>query len=231
MVDIKNFYITDSLGNITGVNFKDYFGEDDLSSIIIEDYLPFYLNHSIEITNLVKKPAELLFGNIYDKVFKTGTDTVTEIRTQGSQYFKQKLLKHYEPQDDFPADFKIVNNGHVVYVKYVQKGQLRTQSAKDLAYIHTDYEEDGTIIKQRISDTGEVLYKIPKNSTITVHANYDVIYIEGGELKKITNRGKNSENVDTFVFERHKDINYISYDFLESFDGKIEAIVPLFNNS
>lgn len=226
--DIKDFMSPE--GNI---DFATYFGNDDLSSIIFDDYQAHYMQDSLSqpIMNYTKKAAELVLGNIYKDVFKTGKDSMALIRKEGPEYFRKKLENIYKFEDGIKADFKIVTDEkeHDVYVRFVENGKLPPMNEDRISRnVVTDYNEDGTIIRNRIGTNGEVLYQIPLNSSLDIsREGYDILYIEAGELKEI----KNDESKEkSFQFIRNPDVNSIISTILRSFDSNIEGIVPVMNN-
>lgn len=185
-------------------------------------------SNSLIIANYTKKAAELILGNIYKDTFKTGRDTLAQVRQEGPAYFRNKLVDIYQFEEGVKADFKIATVGkeNDVYVRFVEKGKLPAPNEQSLRRVLSiDYDEAGTLIKSRIGTTGEVLYQIPINSTLEISKEgYDILYIEAGEVKR------DAIVKDTFQFVKDPSINKTVSTILRSFDSNIEGIVPILGN-
>lgn len=216
-------------------DFKNYFKDDNLSSIVIEDYINNYINNSSELLSYKKKAAELILGNIYSDVFNTNKDTVAFIRDKGYRYFKDKFKKYYKYNDSIKADFKISTDNRDVYVKFVSKYDLpQIAGSKTKGFILDDFHPNGSTKKVRINDSGETLYELPKNSVIDIFGDYDILYIEAGEkissfIEKI-GEDKKVKRISIKKFNKYKNIEDIVDILLKSFESNIKAIVPVMNN-
>lgn len=216
------------------IDFKKYFGKDDLTSIIFDDYSAHYLKESNSqvITNYNKKAAELILGNIYKDTFKTGKDTLAQIRAEGPTYFRKKLEDIYQFEEGIRADFKIATVGkeNDVYVRFVRKSQLPPPNMNKLSQIlTTDYDEAGNLVRNRIGTNGEVLYQIPINSVLEVSKEgYDILYIDAGELGTTIDESTR-EKATKFI--KDPKLSRTVSTIVRSFESNIEGIVPIMNNN
>ncbi len=184
---------------------------------------------SVPITNYNKKAAELILGNIYKDTFKTGKDSLSQIRLGGTQYFRDKLKDIYTFEEGIKADFKIATGEGEpdVYVKFVEKGKLPPENVRDLRNItNKTYDRKGALIRNRLNTNGDKLYEIPANAVIeATNKGYDIIYIEGGRSLTLKKGGEKS-----YIFEKDKNVNNVINNLLRSFDSDIKGIVPVMNN-
>ena len=220
---------TDLEGNL---DFKTYFGNDELTSIVFDDYASHYMSDTVSepIFSYQKKAAELIMGNIYGDVFKTGMDSLSEIREEGAGYFKNKLAQIYKFEKGSNADFKIatVDGEPDVYVKFVQKGELPKENldrTRNLTSV--DYDKAGNLVKYRLDQQGEKLYRIPDNASVKfTEKGYDILYVEAGETRTSKKGGEK-----TSYFEMDKTVHNTVNDILRSFNSSIQGIVPIMNNT
>lgn len=207
-------------------NLTDYFGNDKLTSVVFDDYKSHYLQDSISspILNYKKRAAELILGNIYQDTFDTGKDSISKIRQEGANYFRTKIEQIYSYNPTIKVDFKVVTNSgeNDVYVKFVEKGKLPIENSHKISG-NTSTENSNRF---RIGNTGEVLYQIPKDTTLQItDKGYDILYIEAdGFEQDIRKNPSRKLPYDNKVVKQ--EVNT----FIKSFNSEIKGIIPTMNN-
>lgn len=204
------FKFKDAEGNI---DFKKYFGEDNLIFDNYNDTKEYYFqNNSKVISNYKFESGESIMGDIYKSKFNRDfNDSMNEIENQGYSYFANKIIEDFE-DDDTEADIKLNVNGldHPVYIKYVKDLQGFTQ---DIPFVIEREEDEDQKIESRyirLNDLGEPTYSIPNPQ------NTRVILHDGKEMILIKDRSKTLD----------KELNSL----LSSFKGNIKSFIPLMNN-
>lgn len=217
------FTITNEDGTKT-INFKAYFGEDDLVNTIYNDAKSHYLtNNSIKVDNMNFESAELVLGDIYKTKFNRDfNDSIYEIQEKGYQYFSQKLAESYE-DDSTDADIKlnISSLDHPIYIKYV--ADLPGNDPNITLRLKQDFNSKGDITQKfvRYNDQGQVAYSLPN------HQNMRVAMVNGKETIFIKGFVKSSEE----YYEKLNSFDRDLEDLLRSFKSNIKSFIPLMNNS
>jgi len=212
--------------------FNDYFGNDDLLRTNFKDVKAFYTQKATPILNYRFKPAEIIMPNIHKTAFDVGDSTISEIKELGSSYFKNKLEKNlYSHKDDREVDFKIKVGKKDVYIKFVSEfpSKIENNNIFDNEY----NEKTDTFIKYRLSDTGERLYIKPPNSKILVDSSgNDTIYIKVAKVSRGIDKNGENTNERVNLYDQSLSINLKDNikALIKSFNGEIDAIIPLMNN-
>lgn len=245
----RNLHLLDSrriMKSIDDISFKNDKGEIDVSKYFGNDTLinkrfdeveeHYILNNSIEIKNYSFKPAELMMPNIYASIFdnegvsiKQILDTVDE--SGNNTYFESKVRKIYDVDTKEPinADLKLIlsSDERPVYIKYVDNFPPVPVNTKMLRSIYND--ELGETVLTRLNTKGEIVYTVPNNSRIIKEDDYDVVYLKIGRYTKIAplEGSEKAQNVSIISYDFEENLK----DFIKSFKGGIQAIIPLMSNS
>lgn len=245
----RNLHLLDSrriMKSIDDISFKNDKGEIDVSKYFGNDTLinkrfdeveeHYILNNSVEIKNYSFKPAELMMPNIYASIFDNEGVSIKQIldtvdKFGNNTYFENKVRKIYDVDTKEPinADLKIIlsSDERPVYIKYVDTFPPVPVNTKMLRDIYND--ELGETVLTRLNTKGEIVYTVPNNSRIIKEDDYDVVYLKIGKYTKIAplEGSEKAQNVSIISDGFEENLK----NFIKSFKGGIQAIIPLMSNS
>ena len=219
------------------IDVSKYFGNDTLINKRFDEVEEHYiLNNSVEVKNYSFKPAELMMPNIYASIFDNEGVSIKQIldtvdKFGNNTYFENKVRKIYDVDTKEPinADLKIIlsSDERPVYIKYVDTFPPVPVNTKMLRDIYND--ELGETVLTRLNTKGEIVYTVPNNSRIIKEDDYDVVYLKIGKYTKIAplEGSEKAQNVSIISDGFEENLK----NFIKSFKGGIQAIIPLMSNS
>jgi len=207
------------------ISFADYFKDDNLLNDIYSDVKENYTDQNTLIIEDYKlKKAELVLPNIYKSKFKNGEDTIAEIRTKKSTYFKEKFKDDFEKFDkDNQYDMRInLGDGeNPVYIKFVNSLPLPAMSERE------DYSNDDEgrhiISGKHIKE----LYNLPKSSVFKTDGNVDYVWVKVSFATEVETINK--KEVTRYIVGSGFNSEFRS--FMNSFGPNITSVIPLMNNN
>lgn len=183
-------------------------------------------NFTVENGNVSKivqysfNPAEIIMPNLYKGVFGLKNVSISEIKSRGSEFFRDTLEEEFEVSD-IKADLKInvPKGNNPIYIKYVEDISSFRFKKHPLIIENPAYNKSN---KVRLDSFGQPLYEIPQDAVLNIEGGKDILYLKAAFVKKDIN----SKNNRIFFPKLGRNLN----DFIKSFNGKISSIVPLLNN-
>ena len=195
---LRERYRNEETGLVDNVTLlSDLFGNDDLLKDFknVKDHYS-QITLSQPIFNYKANAAEMIMGDIYQSKFnRLDKDSISEIKSKGSEYFREKLIKKYDVSTE-PAefDFKITSeSGESVYVQFsgnnitndsssikLESKQdpldpkntlyfIRDRFGKEMIYINKDYVDE---IKIKNEEGRIVVYFKSFDSNNRLNSNF-----------------------------------------------------------
>lgn len=178
---IKESAILDDQNNIIGYDFNQYFQGDKLRGPLenraTDNFIP--------ISNIKQTEAEAILPKVHSTIFGLGNDTISKIKEQGFEYFKNKLATdYYAPVNGLDLLYRTSDGNIGVRVGEFENYDIKGISGKKVI-VKTTTEGNDTY---RIDDSGKKMYLLPNDAEVYKYiidgVAIEVVYIK--DTKQLT---------------------------------------------
>lgn len=182
-------------------------------SFILNDVFTQYSSEDllIPIKDVKIKKAEIITGDMYKTAFLRESENIFNILIQGSDYFKNKIIKDFS-KDETEADLKLISSDSYrpVYIKYVNDIENILGETVDMYENLEDTDTKFPNSVSRYDAFGNITYSILDRTIMQVKnvGGKEIIYI-------------NVQNSSP------GHIKFLTNEILRSFGGKLRAVDPL----